>query len=236
MKQTLFTHWAWLTICLVLVACQPILPAQPLESTGEKVLKTLVREGVTLNMNEFTANSGLFSVNAPPDWVTAEHDDGSGVIMATSDAALERFQRGEAPMLEDAVVSTTLVPLSFFGTLLIEVESGLDTAELAAAIMPAFSGSEDAEASEPQVIALGGGREAAATMSINESAEGAMVLFEISEGVVALSTIVSHPGELDTEDVETVARVIIGSLEFTGTVDELIKAIDPVQPPDGSFG
>lgn len=220
----------------ILTACQSIQPTPPPESTGEKVLKTLVREGVTLSMDEYAASSGLFSINTPPDWVTAEHADGSGLSMASSDEALTRFQAGDVPVEGDAVLNATLVPMAFFGTLLMEVEPGMNSADLAAAIMPAFGGPDGATVSEAQSMALGDGREAAAVVIANESAEGALVLFEISEGVVAFTTVVVPPDAMDTEDIETVMRVIIGSLEFTGTVDGLIEAIDPVQPPDAAFG
>jgi LysM repeat protein len=186
--------------------------------------------------SEFRANSGLFSLRMPPDWVTEEHADGSGVIMANSTAALASFQQGDPPEAGDVVFNMTLVPLSFFGTLLLEVEPGLSTADLAAGIMPAFNGRDGGEVGETQFIALGDGREVAATMTANASAGGAMVLFEVAEGVVALSTIVGHPGEVGADDIETMAKVIIASLEFTGTVDELLEAIDPVQPPDAAFG
>lgn len=236
MNQRLFTLVILVSILVGVAACQPVRPTSPPESTGEKVLKALVREGVTLAMNEYSANSGLFSINTPPDWVTAEHADGSGVIMASSNEALSRFQVGDAPTEGDAVLNTTLVPMSFFGSLYIEVEPGMNSADLAAAIMPVFGGPDGATVNEPQIVALGGGREAAVVVSATGSAEGVLVLFEINEGVIALTTVVVPPGAMDAEDVETVARVIIGSLEFTGTVDELIEAIDPVRPPDAAFG
>ena len=209
------------TLCIPASSLEPETKVDPME----EALST-----------KFTANSRLFSLRIPPDWVTEEHADGSGVIMANSTIALARFQQGDPLESGDIVFNMTLVPLSFFGTLLLEVEPGMSTANLATAIMPAFNARDGGEVSQTQFIALDDGREVAATMTANASAEGAMVLFEAAEGVVALGTIEGHPGELDAADIETMAKGIIPSLEFTGTVDELIEAIDPVQPPDAAFG
>jgi hypothetical protein len=168
----------------------------------------------------------------PPDWVVEEHADGAGVIMASSAAALARFSQGAEMEPEDLTLNISLTPTEMFEAVFLSVEPGSTTEALVAAVMPAFSGVKGTEASETKIIVLDDGREVALTMASNPAAEGALVLFEVAEGVVALSTIAGPPGELDFEDLEMATRLIIASLNFKGTVEQLFEAINPPLPPD----
>jgi hypothetical protein len=100
--------------------------------------------------------------------------------------------------------------------------------------MSVLDNTPDTEEATTRIVALEDGRELALVPAANDGAEGALVFFEVSDGIVALITISAHPGEF--EALEEAALAVISSLNFSGTAEELLEAIDPVPPADFVFG
>jgi hypothetical protein len=159
-----------------------------------------------------------------------EHEDGSGVTLANSESGLDRYQQGAAPESGDQALHISLTPTELSQALFIPIEQDASAEELSEAILTKLGEINGTEAGAAEIVTLEDGREVAIRRAANDGAEGAVVLFEISEGVIALNTVVGYPGEY--EAAEASALAILSSLEFGGTVEELLEAIDPVPPMD----
>jgi hypothetical protein len=57
-----------------------------------------------------------------------------------------------------------------------------------------------------------------------------VILFEIVDGVIAVSTAAAHPGEFAAAEATAIA--ILSSLTFGGTAEALEAAIEPPPPFD----
>ena len=62
----------------------------------------------------------------------------------------------------------------------------------------------------------------------NPGAEGAVLLFTATEGVIAIATIVAYPGEFDGS--RDTAMGIAASVGFDGTAEQLLDAIEVPEP------
>lgn len=252
------TVLALLTVLLVLVACQneeqldeaaatleaaleaTEAPSPTLEPTQAPTVEPAtepasqpeteeVPETENAEMTEFANN--LFSVAYPDGWVVIEHEDGSGVILASSELSLDRYRQGAVLEAGDQALYISLTPAELFQALLIPIEPGASAEELSKAILTKLGETDGTETGEAEILTLEDGREAAVQRTANDLAEGAVVLFEISKGVIALNSVAGYPGEYDT--VEASALSILSSLDFGGTVETLTAAIDPVPPMAG---
>ena len=188
-----------------------------------------VQETESTEMMEFA--NDLFSVAYPAGWVVMEHEDGSGVILASSESSLDRYRQGAVLESGDQALNISLNPAELFQALFIPIEPGASAEELSEALLTKLGETNGAEAGEAEIVTLEDGREVAVQRAANDGAEGAVVLFEISEGVIALNTVAGYPGEYDT--VEASALSILSSVDFGGTVETLTAAIDPVPPMAG---
>lgn len=179
-------------------------------------------------MTEFA--NDLFSITAPAGWFLAEHEDGSGLTLATSEPARERLQQGGALQPGDQVLVISLTPAQLFQALYMSIEPGIPAEALSEAFLAKLAGVTGADASAPEVLALEDGRDLALRRAITERAEGAVMLLEIADGVLALSTMAASPGAY--EEAKTPARETLSSLAFDGTVEALTAAINPAPPFD----
>jgi hypothetical protein len=160
--------------------------------------------------------------------VVEQHADGTGGVIANSTQALERFTAGEETTSGDMILNLTFTPAEVFSFVFIGVDPGSTTAKLAETLMPTLSGIAGSEVGETEIVTLEGGRDAAVTPVTNQAAEGALVLFTAAEGVIAFTTIVSHPGEF--ENIRETALAIAASVSFEGTVEQLFDAIEVPEP------
>lgn len=179
-------------------------------------------------MKQFTTN--LFSVTYPAGWTVIEHEDGSGVILATSDVELARYRQGASFAPGDQALSISLTPAELFQTLQIPIEPGATARQLSEALLTKLGEIHGTEPGAAEVVELEDGREVALKRAANDRAEGAVILLEISDSVIALNTVVCHPGEYGA--AEATALAILSSLAFSGTADALSGAIQPVRPVD----
>jgi hypothetical protein len=179
-------------------------------------------------MNQFTTD--LFSVTYPAGWTAIEHQDGSGAILANSDVGLDRYRQGARFASRDQALHISLTPAELFQALLMPIEPGASAEQLSEALLANLGEMNGAEAGAPQIVALENGRQAALRKAANDCAEGAVILFELAEGIIALNTVAASPGEY--KEAEATALAILSSLTFIGTAGALTAAIDPVPPLD----
>jgi hypothetical protein len=179
-------------------------------------------------MKQFATD--LFSGTCPAGWTAIEHRDGSGLTLANSDVGLDRYRQGASFESGDQALNISLTPAELFQSLQIAIEPSASAGELSEALLTKLGEIDGAEAGAPEIVAFEDGREVAVRRVANDRAEGAVILFEISDSVIALNTVVCHPGEYGA--AEATALAILSSLTFGGTADVLTAAIDPVPPVD----
>jgi hypothetical protein len=190
--------------------------------------KSTAKEPERAGMKQFVTD--LFSVTYPAGWTAIEHQDGSGVILANSDVGLDRYRQGARLASGDQALNISLTPAELFQALQIPIEPSAFAGELSEALLAKLGEINGAQAGAPQIVALEDGRQAALRKAVNDRAEGAVILFELAESIIALNTVASSPGEY--KEVEATALAILSSLTFSGTAGALTAAIDPVPPVD----
>jgi hypothetical protein len=172
----------------------------------------------------------MFSVAYPAGWAVMPHPDGSGATLASSGACLERFRARVALEPGDRALTISLTPAALFQALYMTLEPGASAEELSAAVLTRLGTIKGTQATEAEIVALADGREVALQRAANADAEGAVVLFEISKGVIALNSVAGCPGEYKA--AESSALAILAALDFSGTAEALTGAIAPVPPAE----
>lgn len=244
MRSKRFLHKPLVLLALVpalfaLTACQYFERLEEEESTLEAeeiqpapspiASETPVEEPASPEAMDFV--NDLFSVAYPAGWVALEHEDGSGVILANSESSLDRYRQGAELESGDQALNISLTPAELYQALFIPIEPGSSAGELSEALLTKLGGINGTEAVAAEIVTLEDGREVAIQRAANNRAEGSVILFEIFEGVIALTTVTGYPGEY--EEAEGTALAILLSLDFGGTVETLTVAIDPVPPMEG---
>lgn len=244
MRSKRFLHKVLVLLALVLAlfaltACQYFERLEEEESTLEAeetqpaqspiAPETSVEEPASPETMDFV--NDLFSVAYPAGWVALEHEDGSGVILANSESSLDRYRQGAELESGDQALNISLTPAELYQALFIPIEPGSSAGELSEALLTKLGGINGTEAVAAEIVTLEDGREVAIQRAANNRAEGSVILFEIFEGVIALTTVTGYPGEY--EEAEGTALAILLSLDFGGTVETLTVAIDPVPPMEG---
>lgn len=244
MRSKRFLHKVLVLLALVLAlfaltACQYFERLEEEESTLEAeetqpaqspiAPETSVEEPASPETMDFV--NDLFSVAYPAGWVALEHEDGSGVILANSESGLDRYRQGAELKSGDQALNISLTPAELYQALFIPIEPGSSAGELSEALLTKLGGINGTEAVAAEIVTLEDGREVAIQRAANNRAEGSVILFEIFEGVIALTTVTGYPGEY--EEAEGTALAILLSLDFGGTVETLTVAIDPVPPMEG---
>jgi hypothetical protein len=179
-------------------------------------------------MKQFATD--LLSGTCPARWTAIEHKDGSGVILASSESSLDRYGQGASFESGDQALNISLAPAELFQTLQIAIEPSASAGELSEALLTKLGEIDGTEAGAPEIVAFEDGREVAIRRAANDRTEGAVILFAISDRVIALNTVLCHLGEYGA--AEATALAILSSLTFGGTAEALTAAIDPVPPVD----
>jgi hypothetical protein len=179
-----------------------------------------------MEMMEFVNN--LFSLSYPAGWVCREHEDGSGVLLANSTLSRKRYRQGNPLLSGDQVLNLSLTPVDLFPALFISIQPEATVGELAEAILTKLGGINDAEVGLVEMAHLADGREVAMRKAKNTQAEGAVILWEVAEGILAMCTMAGFPGEFNA--AEYVALAILSSLAFNSTAEALTAAINPAVP------
>lgn len=247
MRSKRFLHNVLVLLALMsalfaLAACQIVKRLEEGESTLEAEVQTTIQPASSPIAPETSVEepaspeamdfvNDLFSVAYPAGWVALEHEDGSGVILANSESGLDRYRQGAELKSGDQALNISLTPAELYQALFIPIEPGSSAGELSEALLTKLGGINGTEAVAAEIVTLEDGREVAIQRAANNRAEGSVILFEIFEGVIALTTVTGYPGEY--EDAEGTALAILLSLDFGGTVEILTVAIDPVPPMEG---
>jgi hypothetical protein len=176
--------------------------------------------------NEFSSATDQFSLRYPAGWSTAELVPAADLVLANSEAALERYRNGSAIESGDLVVNIGFLPFVLLQRpelkpLEIQLEAAPDV--LLQSLLPMFRIGDNVILGDTELVALGDGREAGMLTVSDEGREGMILVFVAGDGVVAFVSAAGFPGELS--EFQEIAYAIAADVTFSGTQDALYAAL-----------
>lgn len=159
----------------------------------------------------------------PEDWLTEVQF--GGLIIASSESALEKANSEEETQPEEGefIATIQLLPTEFLSFFEIEGDDlEAVTTEMAAFFTAESDTEEEAqlEVGEVSIIEFSEELSIGRVPVTDENIEGVLLVFQLTEEVYGVAIGAGYPGEL--EDNELVLYGIISTLEFTGTVEDLM--------------
>jgi len=210
-------------------------------------LTVLAQDGP--EMEEFTSEDGSLTLQYPADWVIEPIPPDlvlPGVMMGNTQETLDSmFGEGENLAEGQVGIAVLLLPLDILPFMEIELAEEFTVEELTQAMADTFAGSDDeedmeaeateepadAEATEEATPSVGeievvevneDGLEVGYVEVTSEDSDGAIVTYEVAEGVIALVIVGAFPGEY-TEEMREQTLAVAGSIQFTGTAEDLMN-------------
>lgn len=185
--------------------------------------------GTTIAQNElvpFESANGWFSLSHPLTWTVAEHPGGTGVVLANSAAALERFAEGAPAASGDVVMNVGFLPHAFLRQrelrpLDIQFEATPEV--FLASLLPMFRLADDAVFGDAERVPLDADRDAGRLTVSDGGREGMILVFPVSGGVVAVVSTVGYPGE--RSEGREVAYEVAATVVFSGDQEALYGAL-----------
>lgn len=177
-------------------------------------------------MEDFISMTEFFTVKVPEGWSATELVPGSAIVMANSQAALDRYGSGSAIESDDLVLNVGFLPYALLQQpelrpLNIQFEASPEV--FLESLMPMFRTADDLTFGEAEIVSLSDDREAGMLTVSNEQSEGKILTFAVGEGVVAVVSTVAFPGEIRNFDEITYA--IAADVSFSGAQDALYGAL-----------
>lgn len=173
----------------------------------------------------FVSATELYNLKTPSGWVMEEIVPGAGLIMANSEAALERARSGSTIEPGDFVLNLGFLPVA----LLMEKELShlgfqLDApAEVVLqSLLPLFQIGADPSgkvAGQAVRVSLRDERQAGLLTVSELDREGIILLFEAGDGVLAFVSTVAYPGEVT--EFQEITYAIAGEVAYSGAQDAL---------------
>ncbi len=218
--------FALLTLFLTLAACQSLEPPEEVAET--EIIPFALDPAVVQGMAEFTSATEQFSLRYPADWVAEEDVEGGVLVIANTEAALARFNAGQGQMeAGDFALNIGFVPAEFFELMQIDVrlegtpKSLLLQFILSSPMMRARS--NNTVVSDIKIVSFAGEREAALVMVSDDQSEGAFMVIDASQRVVAFISALGYPAEFET--FSDTALTIAATVEFKGDSEALWAAM-----------
>ena len=224
MKFNRFTLLVLLSLLLALAACKVAEAIEEIEPTLEAELKADLIEEIL--STEFSSATDQFSLRHPADWVVEEDAGANVLVMGNSEAALERFNAGQAEP-GDFAMNIGFIPAAFFeegafAALDIQLRTTPDA--FLQSIMPMLrltgDNVEGTAVSEGELVSLSDDVEAGLLILSNEERDGIFIVFEAAGGVFAFVTAAGYPGE--GGDLQEIASAIAATLDYTSSAEDLM--------------
>ena len=209
----LLAHFTLLALLLTVVACQEEQAAAPNFPT-----------------TEFISTTDLFSVKVPIGWHTEEVVPGANIVMANTEAALERYDNDRAIESGDFVLNIGFLPMALFqekelAHLNFQFEASPDV--FLQSLLPMFRiGNESAVnfAEDVTQVSLNNGRDAGMLPLSEGNREGQILVFTVSDKVFGFVSASGFPGQMD--DFEEIAYGIASNVTYSGDQEALYQALN----------
>lgn len=221
---------------------------------GLAVLALMITPALALAQTEepetqqFTSSDEQLTLSYPATWAVEELPPEAGlpgVQFADSPATMERLLMGGTLEAGEQGIVMMLMPTEFMGFAGISVPEDPTAADLTAALARSFTGAEPAglETEEPpmpgsteealpggtllgsvETVELDSGLEVGYVTYSDEFSEGAIVAYELKEGLVVVLIAVALPDSYSDEfDAQVLS--LVDTIAYTGTAEDLINAI-----------
>lgn len=170
--------------------------------------------GAVDSTETFRASSGLFEVAVPNGWTAIEHDDGGGLSLSS-----ETGEQARITFIPNVVLQS--------GGIRLGAPPGAGAMAIAEGLALLLPPAEGVDVADPAIVELSSGDEAVELAATGSMSEGALFILEPTDGVTALVSYTTAPGNYD--GMREAAVGWLGSLAFVGDADGLMELLDP--PP-----
>jgi hypothetical protein len=169
-------------------------------------------------MTSFVSESEFLNLSYPADWSLSVDENGV-VAFANSEAAIERMNTGQL-QTGDIGVSVVLLPTAFLDVFGVSVSSSDEALQfILVAPVHRVADPDNTQIGDISAVELDSGHDASQFSLSNATLEGKVFAIVLTEGVIAYVTVVSSAGEYT--NAEDLILSIIGTVEYTGTKDDL---------------
>ncbi len=157
----------------------------------------------------------------PEEWLVAV--DGGEVVIANNEGALEKANSSEETLPDEGefLANVILLPTEYLTMIGVE---GENLEEITASLVDFFTSETDeenpTEIGEATMVEFSDELTIARAPFEMEGIEGVLLVFPLSDELYAVMVGAGYPGEL--EDYELNLYGIISTLEFTGTLEDLL--------------
>jgi hypothetical protein len=178
---------------------------------------------------EFLSSTDLFRLYVPTGWSTEESVPGAGLVMANTEAAFERYDKGNALESGDVVLNVGFLPLA----LLQEKELSHLGFQFKAppdvflqSLLPMFHVGEkpasDA-AGKPALVSLGDEQDAGMLTFSEEGRDGLILVFFADDDVITFLSATTFPGGLG--EFQEIIYAVAAGIAYSGSQDALYSKL-----------
>lgn len=177
-------------------------------------------------MEEYVSVTEFFNVMVPAGWRCEETFPGGALVIANSEAALERFGDDAALESGDLILNVGFLPFELFRQrevvpLNIQFEATPDV--FMQSVLPVFRASGNAVLSDVERVSISAERDAGMISVSDKRHEGLILMYVAGDEVVTVVSAVGFPGEIDAFR-ETILA-IAGEVTYSGAQDALYGAL-----------
>jgi hypothetical protein len=180
-------------------------------------------------LEEYVSVTELFNLKVPTGWSMQEAVPGGDLVMANSDAALERFRSGSALVSGDFALNVGFLPLALlqekeFSHLGFKFEASPEV--LLESLLPMFRvGDIPAKdvLGKPELVSVRDDRDAGLLTISDEKHEGLILVFAVGDNVLAFVSSSGYPGT--SRELRDITDAIAAEVEFSGAQDALYGAL-----------
>jgi hypothetical protein len=195
------------------------------EPTAEEPTEEVPTRAAT-ELEEFVSATEFFSVKVPAGWSKDEVFPGAALVMANSEAALERYESGSAVESGDLVLNIGFLPYRLLETnelrsLNFQFDGSPDV--FLQSLLPMFHIDDDLVIGDPELVSLSDERDAGLMTVSTEGREGMVLMFIAGDRVIAMVSTVAFPGEMD--QFQEIAFSVAAEVAFSGAQDALYGAL-----------
>jgi hypothetical protein len=180
-------------------------------------------------LEEYVSVTELFNLKVPTGWSMQEAVPGGDLVMANSDAALERFRSGSALVSGDFALNVGFLPLALlqekeFSHLGLKFEASPEV--LLESLLPMFRvGDIPAKdvLGKPELVSVRDDRDAGLLTISDKKHEGLILVFAAGDNVLAFVSSSGYPGK--SRELRDITYMIAAQVEFSGAQDALYGAL-----------
>ncbi len=178
---------------------------------------------------EFLSSTNLFRLYVPTGWHTEESVPGAGLVMANTEAALERYDKGNALESGDIVLNVGFLPMA----LLQEKELSHLGFQFKAppdvflqSLLPMFhvGGTPASDVGgKPALVSLGNEQDAGMLTFSEDGRDGLILVFFAGDDVITFLSATTFPGGMG--EFQEITYAVAAGVAYSGSQDALYSKL-----------